>query len=207
MLTKCSRFWHASIFRAPVTNEEKWAAGSQGESRCLVGQKPQEQQEHKKQQTTTSQNFLGVYHLFNIKMPLPVYTVSHFTLCNVTRISNVARLFFLSQKIASALPSYYQFYQMRDVKAQRGRIIILQWLNASVIWQVWYLSLSTNNRGKNEQNYFCFNYWKPHLADYWCRMSQYRKHTWLQYLSWCHWAIWKTCNLEVAVWSLISTEP
>lgn len=30
ILTKCRRFWHASIFCAPVTNKEKWAAESQG---------------------------------------------------------------------------------------------------------------------------------------------------------------------------------
>ena len=34
ILTKCSRFWHASIFCAPVTNKEIWAAESQ---RCEGG--------------------------------------------------------------------------------------------------------------------------------------------------------------------------
>lgn len=68
----CSRiiFFHSAIlywqnavhsdmqhaFCAPVTNEEKWAAWSQGGPHCLAGQKQQEQQEHKKQQTATSQN-------------------------------------------------------------------------------------------------------------------------------------------------------
>lgn len=116
---------------------------------------------------------------------------------------SVAWLIFVSQEIASPLLLSSHFYQMKYLKSRSGQIITLQ-------WQVWYLPSSTSKRkkkGAKKLNYFCFNYWKPHLADYWCRMSQYWKHTWLQYLSRCDWAIWKTRNLEVAVWGLLSIEP
>lgn len=48
ILTKRGRFWRASIFRAPVTNKEKRAAGSRRGLRCLVGQKRQERHKHNK---------------------------------------------------------------------------------------------------------------------------------------------------------------